>query len=65
MTAAILVVLACLNAIRIAAVGETNANRWSAVDGAISAILARLRGFALEDADFTIFWMAKYLICKE
>jgi hypothetical protein len=28
-------------------------------------MLARLRGFALEDADFTIFWMAKYLICKE
>jgi hypothetical protein len=27
--------------------------------------LARLRGLALENADFTIFWIAKYLICKE
>ena len=27
--------------------------------------LPRLRGFALENADFTIFWLAKYLICKE
>lgn len=26
--------------------------------------LARLRGFAFENADFEIFWTAKYLICK-
>jgi hypothetical protein len=29
------------------------------------AALTCLRGFALENADFTIFWMAKYLICNE
>jgi hypothetical protein len=39
MTTAILGLLAWLNAIRIAAVGEANANRWSAVDGTISAML--------------------------
>jgi hypothetical protein len=27
--------------------------------------LARLRGFALENGNSTIFWTAKYLICKE
>jgi hypothetical protein len=27
--------------------------------------LTRLRGFALENGNSTIFWTAKYLICKE
>jgi len=27
--------------------------------------LARLRGFALENGNSTIFWTSKYLICKE
>jgi hypothetical protein len=29
------------------------------------AFLARVRGFALEIADFEIFYLAKYLICNE
>jgi hypothetical protein len=28
------------------------------------AILTRVRGFALENLDFAIFWRAKSLICK-
>src|ERR1700737_391156 len=28
-------------------------------------LLARVRGFALEIADFEIFYLAKYLICNE
>jgi hypothetical protein len=39
MIASIIALLACLNAIRIAAVGEVNAGRWSVIDRTISAVL--------------------------
>jgi hypothetical protein len=40
MVAAILVVLACMNALRISAIGEANARRWPLFDGVAMALVA-------------------------
>lgn len=39
MTAAILALLACLNAVRIAATGEANAGKWRVIDAVLSALI--------------------------
>ena len=62
MTTAILGLLAWLNAIRIAAVGEANANRWSAVDGTISAILV-VGAFTIASLSTPSFMIDVLILC--
>lgn len=62
MTTTILGLLAWLNAIRIAAVGEANANRWGAVDGTISAILV-VGAFTIASLSTPSFMIDVLILC--
>lgn len=62
MTTAILALLAWLNAIRIAAVGEENAGRWSGVDLAISAVLV-VGAFTIASLSTASFMTDVLILC--
>jgi hypothetical protein len=57
MTAAILALLACLNAVRIAATGEANAGKWGVIDGVLSALMVT-GGFTMASLTTSAFILA-------
>jgi hypothetical protein len=62
MTAAILVLLACLNAVRIAATGEANAGKWRVIDGVLSALIVA-GAFTIASLSTLAFILAVLLLC--
>lgn len=62
MTAAILALLACLNAVRIAATGEANAGKWRVIDTALSAMIVT-GGFTIVSLSTSAFIIAVLLLC--
>jgi len=62
MTAAILALLACLNAIRIAATGEANAGKWRAIGGLLSALIVT-GAFTIASLTTFAFILAVLLLC--
>jgi hypothetical protein len=62
MTAAILALLACLNAVRIAATGEANAGKWRVIDGVLSAFIVT-GAFVIASLTTFAFILAVLLFC--
>lgn len=62
MTAAILTLLACLNAVRIAATGEANAGKWRVIDGSLAALIV-MGAFAIASLTTLSFIFAVLLFC--
>lgn len=62
MTAAILALLACLNAVRIAAAGEANAGKWRLIDGVLSALIVT-GAFTIASLSTLAFILPALLFC--
>jgi hypothetical protein len=62
MTAFILALLACLNAVRIAATGEANAGNWRVIDAVLSALIVTCT-FAIASLSTLAFILPVLLLC--